>query len=230
MPTGEPPERRSAGQSDPTAAALPVGAELPPLIVGTPAFGSQPQTVQITTPNGVIDGTLYPNPDNARAPGVLMLAADRAGWSSFPLRLQAAGYTVLSVNLLTPDSLALNSLIQALIQVNTVDPGRLVVIGADAAAGAALIGCAVEPLCDALALLQPEGAPTEALYRYNPRPLWIAAYAGSSPTSEAIRAGATGDAVFLTPNAVAGSPTNGQTLIQPPLDDQLIAWIGGRWG
>ncbi len=234
MPEGEPTQLRNAGQSDPTAAALPSGAELPPLLVGTPIFGADFQSVQITAPDSVIDGDLYPNADNVRVPGVLLLAADRTGWLDFPLRLQAAGFTVLSVSLpatnAAADSLVFNALIQALIQVGTVDPARITVVGVDAAAGVALLGCAVEPLCDALAILQPESAVIEALYRYNPRPILIAAFAGTSPTADAIRAGATGDALFLTADALTGVTLNGQALIQPPLGEQVIAWLAGRWG
>lgn len=233
MPTGEPTELRNAGQSDPTAAALPSGAELPPLEVGTQVFGADFQTVEITTSEGIIEGDLYPNPANVRVPGVLLIAPDRAGWLDFPLRLQAGGFTVLSVSAGSlnsePGSRVSLSLIHSLIQVGTVDPARIAVIASDDMAAAALIGCAVEPLCDALAILNPTTAPTDALFRYNPRPLFIAAFSDTAQAADLIRASATGDALFLTADRPLGVTSTGQALTFPPLGEQLIDWLMGRW-
>jgi hypothetical protein len=163
---------------------------------------------------------------------VLLLASDEAGWGDFPLRLSGASFTALSVSIPPATSTAaFDALMQALIQVGTVDPARVAVVAADEAAAFGLVGCAVEPLCDALALLNPLNTATDALLRYNPRPILIAAFQPGAgfDAAAALRAAATGDALFITADAPPGTSVSGQMLAQPGVGGEIVAWLAGRW-
>jgi hypothetical protein len=231
-PQGEPTQLLNAGQNDPTAAALPSGAELPPLEVGTSELGASHQAVQITVADGVLDGDLYPNPQGGRVPGILLLAPDRTAWLDLPLRMQAAGFTVLSVNIPTNDTPVVPALLEALIQISAVDPGRVALVGAESGADAALAGCAADTLCDALALFTPldRTRNLDAMLRYNPRPIFIAAGTGSAEyaVAESVGESATGGLEFRT------APGDGRgaalLLAQPSLSDNLIAWLDAQLG
>lgn len=232
MPQGEPTQLLNAGQNDPTAAALPSGAELPPLAVGTTEAGASHQTVEITVADGVLEGDLYPNPQGGRVPGVLLLAPDRSAWLDLPLRMQAAGFTVLSVDMPASDTPVVPTLLQTLIQVGTVDPGRVALVGAEGGADAALAGCSADTLCDALALFTPidRTRNLDAMLRYNPRPIFIAAGTGSAEyaAAESVGESATGTVEFRT------APGDGRgaalLLAQPSLGDNLIAWLDAQLG
>ncbi len=226
LPAFDPAQRGGLGQSDPTAAALPAGAELPPLPVGTRALGAAFQAVQVTIASGILEGDLYTPSSDLRVPGVLLLAADRAAWLDFPLRLRDAGFTVLSIAYNTDDPSAFASLIQTLIRVGTVDPTRIAVAAADSAAALALNGCGADALCDAAALLHPQGVTPDAVLRFNPRPLLIAAPAGDSAAAEALRPAVAGDAFFLY---VPGSFAGGQALALGAPGAQMIEWLLGCW-
>src|SRR5450432_375107 len=77
------------GQSNPTAAALPGNAELPPLAAGTLAPGQTPQPIQVTAPDRtLLSGDLYISPTQSLSPGILMLAPDNKAWLDLPLQLQ----------------------------------------------------------------------------------------------------------------------------------------------
>lgn len=231
-PQGEPTQLLNAGQNDPTAAALPSGAELPPLEVGTSEFGASHQVVQITVADGVLDGDLYLHPQGGRVPGVLLLAPDRTAWLDLPLRMQAAGFTVLSVDMPTNDTPIVPALLEALIQISTVDPGRVALVGAESGADAALAGCSADTLCDALALFTPldRARDLDAMLRYNPRPIFIAVSTGSTEytVAESIGESATGGLEFRT------APGDGRgaalLLAQPSLSDNLIAWLDTQLG
>lgn len=226
IPEFDPAQSGGLGQSDPTAAALPSGAELPPLLVGTRDLASAFQTVQVTIASGILEGDLYTPATDLRVPGVILLASDRAAWLDFPLRLRDAGFTVLSMSFNTGDPSAFASLIQTLIQVGTVDPTRVAVFAADSVSRAALDGCAAEPLCDAAALLNPQDVSTDAVLRFNPRPLLIAAPANDTAAAEALRPAVSGDAFFLY---VPGAFSGGQSLTPGTPGAQMIEWLRGRW-
>lgn len=229
----EPTQFLSAGQNDPTAAALPRDSELPPLPVGTLVPGESRQPINVTAPDGsILTGDLYPTAPDARVPGILMLAPDRSAWLDLPLRLQAEGYTVLSMNARevgnsTAATGDFSAMIEALSEVSSVDPGRIAVIGAESGADEALAGCAAQLLCDILVLFSPldSALASDAILRYNPRPLFITA--------------AQDDANFIVADRLRGSaqgtigfePIEGQgrgaSLLQaqPALADSVIAWL-----
>ena len=93
LPSAEPTMWVNQGQNDPTAAALPSGGDLPPLVIGTSDPGSAFQSIQVTSEDGTqLRGDLYPNLEGQRVPGVLRLAPGRAAWLDLPLRWQAPDF------------------------------------------------------------------------------------------------------------------------------------------
>lgn len=186
------------GQNDPTAAAMPSGGDLPPLIVGASADGSGAQAVQIAMGDGaLIDGDLYPALSGERVPGILLLAPDRAAWLDLPLRLQAVGFTALTMDVRDVTNLGdFSVMLRSLSDAGTVDPASLAVVGAESGADLALSGCANDLLCDAVVLLTPTDptALASAIQRYNPRPLFVAA--GRDDAPGIATAGALAEAAF----------------------------------
>lgn len=232
FPTPLPTELRNLGQNNLTAAAVPSGGALPPMELAGVTSVTGGQVVQITLGDGVlVGGALYPDGAGRRVPGVLLLAADRTTWLDLPLRLQNAGYTVLSMDVrlvagITPLG-DVTVLIDALMASSTVDPGRVAVIGGGVGADAALTGCAGDLRCDALALIgMTETAQPVAVLGYNPRPLFIvqAEQSTAAVTVGQVRADARGAVRY---EEVAGD-AEGTTLLmrQPTLIDDLITWLG----
>lgn len=232
QPTFVPFDEYLAGQNDPTAAALPAGGALPPLAVdrtlqsdGTPEPGRQ--SIQITAMDGAqIPGDFYVTPGQ-RQPGVLLLAPDRAAWGDFPARLNAAGFTVLSMTLREGGLLDFTVMLQAL-NSGDADPANLAVIGAGAGADVALLGCAGDLLCDTALLLSPTGDPAlvNAMAAYNPRPILLAASqedATAYAAIQAIQRAATGTVQFQ-PFTNAGSGL-AMLVSRPDLGDLIIAWL-----
>ncbi|MGB7341409.1 MAG: hypothetical protein WBC91_21110, partial [Phototrophicaceae bacterium] len=165
------------GQSNATAAALPVDAPLPPLQSGgVSATGAQPIQIFLAD-STLITGDLYEHgsTDN-RSAGILILAQEATSWGNLAPQLFEAGYTVLVVNLgnrLFADDL--NVLLRSLSENGAVDPARIAVIGAESTADMALLGCAIDAICDAVVMLSPQsrGAILNLLPKYNPRPMFI---------------------------------------------------------
>ncbi len=232
QPTYVPFDEYLAGQNDPTAAALPAGGALPPLVVGstlqtegTPAPSKH--TIQITAMDGAqLPGDFYVTPGE-RLPGVLLLAPDRTAWGDFPAALNAAGFAVLSMDLREGALLDFTVMLQAL-NSGDADPANLAVIGANAGADVALLGCAGDMLCDAAVLLSPSGDPAlvNAMPAYNPRPILLAASeddAAAFAAITAIQTAASGSVQFQ-PFTNAGS---GAVMLvnRPDFADLLIAWL-----
>jgi len=235
FPTPPPTVLRNPGQNDPTAAALPSGGALPPLPVALSTSETGGQAVQIVTGDGtLIMGELYASADGRRLPAVLLLAPDRAGWLDLPLRLQAAGYTALSVSLrlesseTAPPPLGdFTAVMDALMEVAAVDPGRVAVVGGGLGADAALAGCASDPRCDALALFGvTPSISTVALLQYNPRPLFLSQGTDSPGYIAAgqIRASARSPLRYEEVATMADGPELIQR--QPALIDALTDWLG----
>lgn len=225
----DPGATRGLGQNDLTAASVPSGAELPPLAVGTADPETTFITVQITAADGMqLIGDLYANLANERVPGVLLIAPDRAGWLDLPLRLQAAGYTALAMDLREGGALGdFETMIRALSEAGTVDPGRIAVIGAEGGADLALTGCANNLLCDAAVLFSPvqQAAVRAATFGFNPRPLFLSAGTSDAASTviDSIRAVATGTLVV---EPVSGSARGtGLLSAQPNLVTALIDFL-----
>ncbi len=168
-------EANNPGVSDPTVMAFPRDIELPPLVIES---ASGVQSITLTAGDGtLLTGDLYTFDAAVRVPGVLLIAPDRAAWGDLPLQLVGQGFIVLSMN--HRDAAPLGDaivMLQGIANAPSVDPARIAVIAAEDAADLALVACAGDLLCDALALISPFDALSVGyLSSYLPRPLVIAA-------------------------------------------------------
>lgn len=230
-----------AGQNNPDTANIPAESNAPPVAVtaapGTDAGGGR--LVQITLDDGTPQlGDLYEAAADPATlvlpPGVLLIADDPVTWGALPRRLNAAGLTVLVIapraGATSADFITIMSAFSAL---NTVAPGSMGVIGAEMGADFALIGCAVDALCDTVALLSPVSADTlvNVLPAYNPRSLLIAvgdADAAGRATADALIAAASPDSGL---QAIPGTARGTALLdVQPALVDLLVDWMVARLG
>ncbi len=228
VPT-QPPQSLGLGQNDPTAAAVQSGGELPPLVVGTVSTGQISQDVQITSADGkLIQGRLY-SIGTVRVPGLLMVAPDSNAWLDLPLRLNAAGFTVLVVNLRDVGGIAdFNVLLQSLISVPTTDPGNLAVIGAEGGADLALSGCAAALLCDAVALISPldQQADMLAIGGFSPRPLFVAVGSDDTPSAtlaaQLVRTVSGPQQLEQRKDSARGTKL---LMNNPDIGDEMIRWL-----
>lgn len=168
-------ENPEAGVSDPTAAAAPSRGNLPPLELGTPsADGGVP--IQIALPNDVVlTGTMYQR-GGARVPGVVLFAADVSVWGELPQMLVDGGMTALVMPPL-PRADQMTVVMESFIEAGTVDPARLAAVGIAESADLVMMACALDEICDAAVLLNPQSRDTLAnvMPNYGERPLLIAA-------------------------------------------------------
>lgn len=216
-------DSRSIGQTIPGLASFSAGAVLPP----APTGDSERGVIVILDTNTFLGGELF-RPDGLRQPGVLLLGADVSGWTSLPARLSQNGFVVLALATqpLTQAS-DVETMLQSLIAVPGVDAGSIGVIGADFAADIAALSCAVNSLCDALALLSPRSRGTllNVMPSYGDRPLWLAAGQDDSEalgTATALAEAASGEAQLLEVSAGRGVEL---LQIRPDLVDELASWM-----
>lgn len=222
------------GQTSPTAAALPWDSDLPPIEI---ASSGNVKTVQITLRDStILVGDLHEHPSiqteqastTQRLPGVLFLGAPPDLWGIFPAQLRDAGFTVLVMDMQDRYTSAdFVDVIQAFSEVGSVHPGHIGVVGTEDGADQALIGCAVEYLCDVVALLSPLGRDTlvNMMVQYNPRPLLIAASRGDTVSFEAAQAI---QAVVTGPNAghfLDGTERGTNLLNDRNLSRSIIEWM-----
>lgn len=223
-------EAYNAGMNDPTAAALQRDAELPPLILS--GEGSDAQIIQITAQDGtILTGELYPSMSGERVAGILLIAPDRTLWGDFALRLQARDYTVLSMDMRDAAPLGdFISMLSALANAGTVDPGQIAVVAAELSADLALVGCAGDLICDGLVMISPAEATTVGyLQSFLPRPLMVAAAQGDTRFSVASAFRDT------SPNALEfialGGAVRGAELIVRDIafSDDVIRFLSNIW-
>jgi hypothetical protein len=224
----------TSGQNDPTVAAMPNDAALPPLPVGTKPPDSSSQMVDFPADDGtLLVGELYESGID-RLPGVLIVSSDPAAWGDFPLRLHNAGFTVLVMQLRQPLSVAdFSVMLRALSDLGTVNPGSLGAIGAESGADLVLIGCAADSVCDTAVMLSPSGSDTllNVIADFSPRPLMLSA-SQDDPESfqmmQSLQALATGE-VLAQPFNAAG---RGVAMLQarPDLGDLIIQWLQRHLG
>jgi hypothetical protein len=227
--TSEPTQQQFLGQNNPTAASMPSGGEMPPLVVGTIDVSSPRQPIQLTAGDGTqMNGDLYMASGEVAAPGVLMLAPDRIAWLDLPLRMQNAGLTVLAMDL-RPNATAgdVDLMLRSLTQMELVDAAHIGIVGTEAGADLSMVACAQGSPCDALVMLSPvdEALVTGAILQYNPRPLFLSAGEDDAAFGiiELMRASARGD---VTQETIPGT-SRGAALLQarPSLGDQIIEWL-----
>lgn len=216
-------DSRAIGETSPRLASLPAGAVLPPERVGD----SERAVTILLDATTSIDGELY-QADGLRQPGVLLLGEDLRTWGNFPRRLSQSGYVALVLQTdATTQARQVETMLQSLIVLPSVDPGVIGVVGAGRAADLALLGCAVNSLCDALALLSPLSRDTllNILPSYGLRPLWLAAGdndAEARNTAAALAEAAQGEAMTVLATEGRGAD---MLQFQPALQDELIVWL-----
>ncbi len=216
-------DSRSIGQTSPNLASFPAGAILPP----APAGQSERAVSIILDADTTLSGELY-SAAGPRQPGMLILGSELTGWGGLPSTLAENGFAVLVIQTdpLTP-ARWVEAMLQSFIAAPGVDASAIGVIGADRAADIAALGCAVNSLCDALALLSPRSRDTlvNMMPSYGARPIWLAAgrddveaFSAASALAEA----AAGDAELFESSA-----GRGPTLLQldPNLVDELVSWL-----
>ncbi|MCY3833729.1 MAG: hypothetical protein OXG85_11980 [Chloroflexi bacterium] len=216
-------QTRHSGKTSSSFASLPAGAVLPP----APSGASERAVTVLLDAGAVMRGELYRRGASAE-PAILMLGADLSAWGELPLQLSEAGFVVLALQTdsVTPARLV-NAMIQSLIAVRGVDAGAIGLIGEARAADLALLGCAVNTLCDALALLSPQSRETllNMMPSFGERPLWLAASASDSESQAAALAlsqAAQGQARL---EMVAEGRGAAMLAANPGLSEQLLAWI-----
>ena len=156
---------------------------------------------------------------------MLLLGGDIDAWGDLPARLAQHGFVALALET-TPSLQArqLETMLQSLIALPAVDPGRIGVLGAGEAADLALLGCAINSLCDALALISPasQASLLNVMPSYGARPLWLAAREGDRAAA-ALAEAAAGDARLVTV-AEQGALLPAHAEVQA----ELISWLGSQ--
>ena len=211
------------GQSNPTVAALPVDGDLPPVRVGDSG-----NVVDVVLEDGsILFGDLYQN-GTERLPGILLVGSDRASWGTLPLELQTAGFTVLVMETgLIPQAQQVETMLRTFINVGTVDPSRIGVIGEAQGADIVMLACAVNELCDVIALLSPLSRDTllNVIPSYGTRPILVASSNQDSeayPTALMLSQTAQGATRFIETSAGRGS---GLMQFKPDLSSELVTWF-----
>lgn len=216
------------GRTDPSFASLPVDAALPPAPVG-----DSTRRVKVVLEDGsVLEGERY-GFSVLRQPGILILSREVSNWRPLTKRLAERGFIVLALE--TGGWLEaqhLRTILRSLTAINKVDAGWIAIIGAEHSADLALLGCAVNELCDAAALLSPLSRDTllNMLLSYGARPLWLAAAKDDVEAHAAARAlarSAPGEAQFLEYDRGRGV----ELLVnQPEITEQLAEWLSLNLG
>ncbi|MCY3797748.1 MAG: hypothetical protein OXG84_08065 [Chloroflexi bacterium] len=214
---------RHLGVTTAILASLPAGAILPPAPSGDSARGVSLLLDNRTT----ISGELY-RQSGQPAPALMLLGADATAWGALPQQLSAAGFVVL---VLQTDHLMparqVDTMLQSLIAIQGVDAGAIGLIGESHSADLAMLGCAVNTLCDALALFSPTSRATlmNMLPSYGERPLWLAAGRSDSQSHRAALAlsqGLRGQAQFIELDHGRGLDL---LRAEPSLANQLVDWF-----
>lgn len=228
-PTSDMESLGAIGMNDLTAASVPSGGALPPLVSATNALGDPRQVVSITAGDGtLIAAELYQPPGSEPASPVILLGSDASAWDRFPMTLVNNGLAVLVLTLRegapVGDVLAAYD---ALAELPRIDVARVIVVGERSGADLGLAACGGGIPCDALAMLSPAAASEPAVFAFNPRPLFLAAGENDSDglaSINAIRAVARGAVEFLP---IAGTDAQGAALFaaSASLSDRLLVWI-----
>ncbi len=238
-----------AGVSNPTQASLAAEgqpAQDAPTITPRPTQAKLP--MMISASDGLVLQATYYSAPVRPAPAVLMLhqrGRDRTTWDALALRLQAAGYAVLTVDQRghgqtggaedwaraqqdARDALTLLS------ELPGIAPGQIVVIGASVGANLGLNACVGLPGCAAAVLLSPgldyRGIATAgAMAQLGARPVLIVASEGDgnnpadSMTLERMAAG--DHQLVILPDAGHGTD---MLLKTPDLAERVVAWLAAR--
>lgn len=214
---------RHIGATSSDLASLPAGAILPPAPSGDSARGVSLALDNRTT----LKGELYKQ-GGRTLPAILMLGADLFAWGSLPNQLSDAGFVVLVLQThLLPPARQVDLILQSLIAIPGVDAGAIGLIGESHSADLAMLGCAVNTLCDALALFSPTSRATllDMIPSFGERPLWLAAGRSDSESHAAALAlsqGLRGGAQLIELDQGSGADL---LRAEPGLADQLVNWF-----
>ena len=214
---------RHIGVTSRYLASLPAGAVLPPAPSGDSERGVSVLLADRTT----LHGELYQGGDQSQ-PAILILGGEISAWGTLPLQLSQVGFVVLVIQTdpLTP-ARQVETLLQSLIAIPGVDASAIGVIGEARSADLAMLGCAVNTLCDALALFSPTSRQTllNMIPSFGERPLWLTAsrsdsesHAAALSLSQALR----GRAQLVEVDSGRGA---GLLNAEPGLADRLVTWF-----
>ncbi len=216
-------DRRHIGETSPRYASLPAGAVLPP----APSAGSERGVTVLLDAETIVSGELYQQ-SVVRHPGILILGADVAAWGDLPRKLASQGFVVLVLQIgpLTP-ARQVETMMQSLIALPTVDAGLIGLVGAARAADLAALSCAVNTLCDALALFSPLARDSllNILPSLGERPLWLAAASNDAESLGA--AAALANAALGQTQYIEAREGRGAELLaaQPELAGRMVDWF-----
>lgn len=216
-------DTRAIGETRRDLASFPAGAVLPPAPVGD---SDRAVTVALDASQS-LHGELY-LVDEKRRPGLLLLGEDMSAWGALPPRLARSGFvTLVLTTRVSSQARHVETMLQSLIAIPGVDASRIGLIGGGTAADLALLACAFNSLCDALALLSPQSQDTllNVLPAYGARPLWLAANGqdrDSAGVASALAEAAAGEARLVL---TAGNPGAALLPDQADLQDNLIHWL-----
>ena len=215
--------KRHAAITSYSFASLPAGAILPPAPSGDSEHG-----VSLLLDSGTtIKGELFKTGGVAK-PAILILGAGARVWGDLPQRLSQAGFVVLALD--TPAATParhIDLMLQSLIAIPGVDAGAIGLIGEARSADLAMLGCAVNTLCDALALFSPTSRATllNMLASFGARPLWLSASRSESASHAAalsLAQALPGQAQFVELESGYGA---GLLESAPGLAEQLVLWF-----
>lgn len=220
------------GQNAPTYAALPSGGELPLLPAGTADAESASMPIHVTGVDGtLLTGDLYAHVnDSTRYPAALLVNVDRSAWGDFPLQLRDGGFTVLSMDF-RPDHAVddLLAMVAAFGQIDVVDPGRILIIGAEDSASGALSSCAAGVPMDALGLISPTSSPPGAAIQCSKPLLLVAAPSDSTyAVVQQIQSEARSPVTVI--DATGGARGASALANDDVLAAEVIGWAQGQLG
>ena len=215
--------RRHAAITSFSFASMPAGAILPPAPSGESEHG-----VSLLLDSGTtIKGELFKAGGEAK-PAILILGAEARAWGDLPHRLSQAGFVVLALETAaaTP-ARHIDLMLQSLIAIPGVDAGAIGLVGEARSADLAMLGCAVNTLCDALALFSPTSRATllNMLSSFGARPLWLSASRSESASHAAalsLSQALPGQAQFVELESGYGA---GLLDSAPGLAEQLVLWF-----
>ncbi len=214
---------RHIGATSRYLASLPAGAVLPP----APSEDSERGVSVLLDDRTTLHGELYQQGGQSQ-PAILIIGGEISAWGMLPMQLSQVGFVVLVIqtDLSTP-ARQVETMLQSLIAIPGVDASAIGVIGESRSADLAMLGCAVNTLCDALALFSPKSRETllNMIPSFGERPLWLTASRSDSESHAAtlsLSQALGGQAQF-----VAADSGRGADLLnaEPGLADRLVAWF-----